>query len=109
MRHLETGAEQTKKVKGWLQTAKENQQRQTVTSHCQAGSKGEQQGLAQPRVDAASNSSQGQGEAAPGQLPAAPLFMAQSPAGKSQADEWVKKYIARHPEKSEEEALTGAA
>lgn len=109
MRHLETGAEQPKKVKDWLQVPIENQERQTVTSHCQAGSKQEQQGLAQPRGDAASDSSQGQGKAAPGQLPAAPLFVAQSPAGKSQAHEWVKKYIARHPEKSEEEALRGAA
>lgn len=109
MRHLETGAEQPKKVKGWLQAAEENRQCQTVTIHSQAGGKQDQQGLAQPRVDAASDSSQGQGGAAPGQLPAAPLFVAQSPAGKSQADEWVKKHLAMHPEKSEEEALRGAA
>lgn len=114
MRHLGTGrAEQTKTVlqaegNSWLNLAIRKRQGQSGDSHSQAGSKQEQQGLAQPRVDAASDSSQGQGGAAPAQLPAAPLFVAQSPAGKSQADEWVKKHLAMHPEKSEEEALRGA-
>ena len=75
----------------------------------QVGSKQEQQCFAQAKANTAGDASQGQSEAALSQLPAAPLFVAQSPAGKGQADEWVKKYLAMHPTESEEEALRGAA
>lgn len=84
------------------------------------GSK-EEQCCAEARTSPASDASQGQcgtapgqGEAAPGQcgaaqdqMPAAPLFVAQSPAGKGPAEGWVKKYVAMHPDCSEEEALRG--
>lgn len=84
--------------------------------------KQEQQRLSEPRASAASDASQGQTEAALGQggaalgqseglqvrLPAAPLFVAQSPAGKGPAEGWVKRYLAMHPDCKEDEALKGA-
>ena len=86
------------------------------------GSNKEQQRLAEPMTSPASEASQGQRQTAPGQdeavpertgaaqdqMPAAPLFVAQSPAGKGPAEGWVKKYLAMHPESSEAEALRGA-
>ena len=78
-------------------------------SQSTTGSKQELQRLAQAKACTAGDASQAQSEAALGQLPAAPLFVAQSPAGKGQADEWVKMYLAKHPTESEEEARRGAA
>lgn len=55
------------------------------------------------------NALQGHKENAVDQLPAGPLFVSQSPAGKGQADEWVKKYVAMHPECSSSDAMRGIA
>ena len=100
MRHLETAAQQAK-----------SHTHEDVRRHLSGGSHSdsEQHRLAQARANDASGSSQGQSEGALGQMPAAPLFVAQSPAGKHQADEWVKKYLAMYPKESEEVALRGAA
>lgn len=104
MRHLESAAQQGKNV-----MHEEISPHLAGGSQSVAGGKEEQQRYGQPRDGAASDASQGQGEAASGQMPAAPLFVAQSPAGKGQADEWVKGYLATHPKESETEALRGTA
>ena len=104
MRHLESAA-----WPGGHVAHEESRRRLLGGSQFTTGSKEEQQCRPQLRGSAGSDVSQGQGKAAPGQMPAAPLFVAQSPAGKGQADEWVKKYLAIHPTESETEALRGAA
>ena len=40
-------------------------------------------------------------------LPAAPLFVAGSPAGKAMTAEWLKVYKQQHPDSSDEDALAG--
>ena len=55
------------------------------------------------------SASQGHKENTLDQMPDGPLFVSQSPAGKRQADEWVKKYLAMHPECSSTDAWRGTA
>ena len=106
MRHLNfSAAQHSKKVSP--EQADDNGQDQFGDNQVETSSRQEQQCLTEPRLTAASDASQGQSEAALGQMPTAPLFVAQSPAGKGQADEWVKKYLAMHPECGQDEALKG--